>query len=132
VTGALCTPVIAPPPAPQAVVAPCTDFGTLGRNPLRGPRQSNFDFSVIKNFSVTERTKIEFRTDFFNLFNHVNYANPISDLNAVAASGGTLDNLVSVANPNPTGKVLTGGTFGKIISASSNPRLVQFALKLKF
>jgi hypothetical protein len=56
---------------------------------------------------VRERTKVEFRSDFFNLFNHVNYANPLSDLNA-------------------------GASFGKIISASSNPRLVQFALKLKF
>jgi hypothetical protein len=84
-----------------------TDFGNVSRNPLRGPNQSNFDFSIIKNISVTERSKVEFRTDFFNLFNHVNYANPLSDLNA-------------------------GASFGKIISASSNPRLVQFALKLKF
>jgi hypothetical protein len=84
-----------------------TDFGNVSRNSLRGPRQSNFDFSIIKNIKTTERTKVEFRTDFFNLFNHVNYANPLSDLNA-------------------------GASFGKVISASSNPRLMQFALKLKF
>ena len=100
-----------------------TDFGNLGRNALRGPNQSNFDFSLVKNFVATERLGVEFRTDFFNLFNHVNYANPISDLNAVAASGGSL---------SPTGAIVQPGSFGKITSASSNPRLVQFALKLRF
>jgi len=100
-----------------------TDFGTLGRNALRGPRQSNFDFSVIKHFTVTERARVEFRTDFFNLFNHVNYANPISDLNSVPGSGGTLD---------ATGHVTSPGSFGRIISAASNPRLLQFALKVAF
>jgi hypothetical protein len=100
-----------------------TDFGTVGRNALRGPRQSNFDFSVIKHFMVTERTHLEFRTDFFNLFNHVNYANPISDLNSVPGSGGSLDT---------TGHVTSPGSLGKIISASSNPRLLQLALKLTF
>lgn len=114
------------------VALTCTDFGTIGRNALRGPRQSNFDFSILKQFKVTESGRIEFRTDFFNLFNHVNYANPISDLNAVAAAGGTLDNLISTDNPNPTGRVVTGGSFGRIISASSNPRLMQFGLKFKF
>jgi hypothetical protein len=111
----------------------CTDFGTLGRNALRGPRQSNFDFSLIKNFSVTERAKVEFRTDFFNLFNHVNYANPLSDFNAVTGSGGGIDSLTGLIKPSVAGTPGTGpGSFGKIISASSNPRLVQFALKLKF
>ena len=100
-----------------------TDFGNLGRNAIRGPNQANFDFSIIKGFSVTERNKIEFRTDFFNVFNHVNYANPISDLNSVVASGGSL---------SATGNVVTPGTFGKIVSASSNPRLIQLALKWKF
>ena len=100
-----------------------TDLGTLGRNPIRGPRQSNFDFALLKNIPVRERTNVEFRADFFNLFNHVNYANPISDLNSVTGSGGSLD---------AAGKIVSAGSFGKIISASSNPRLVQFALKLNF
>jgi hypothetical protein len=100
-----------------------TDFGNVGRNLLRGPRQTNFDFSIFKRFPFGEAKAIEFRTEFFNLTNQVNFANPISDLNAVAASGGSLD-----AN----GRVVTPGSFGKIISASNNPRLIQFALKFNF
>ncbi len=101
-----------------------TDFGNVGRNILRGPRQNNVDFSIIKRFRVAESKALEFRTEFFNLFNHVNYANPISDLNAVLASGGSFD-----AN---TGAVTNPGSFGRIISTSNNPRLIQFALKFNF
>ncbi|HEX7177835.1 MAG TPA: TonB-dependent receptor, partial [Pyrinomonadaceae bacterium] len=84
------------------------DFGNVGRNILRGPRQINLDLSIIKRFSIDDSKNVEFRTEFFNLTNHVNFANPISDLNAGAAS------------------------FGRIISASTNPRLIQFALKFNF
>ena len=54
-----------------------TDFGNVGRNVLRGPRQTNVDFSVIKRFPLSESRNIEFHAEFFNLFNHVNFANPI-------------------------------------------------------
>ena len=100
-----------------------TDFGNVGRNLLRGPRQTNVDFSAIKRFPFGERKSVEFRSELFNLFNQVNFANPISDLNAVAASGGTLDANGNVVNP---------GSFGRIISASNNPRIIQFALKFNF
>src|SRR5262249_2428349 len=49
-----------------------TDIGNVGLNVLRGPRQTNVDFSIIKRFHVNESKKIEFRAEFFNLFNHVN------------------------------------------------------------
>ncbi|HEX8139645.1 MAG TPA: TonB-dependent receptor [Pyrinomonadaceae bacterium] len=101
-----------------------TDLGNVGRNILRGPHQNNVDFSVIKRFRITESKNLEFRTEFFNLFNQVNYANPISDLNAVASSGGTIDAV--------TGRVTNPGSFGRIISTSNNPRLIQFALKFNF
>ncbi|MDQ1639159.1 MAG: hypothetical protein QOF62_2498 [Pyrinomonadaceae bacterium] len=101
-----------------------TDIGTLTRNILRGPHQNNVDFSVIKRFRFMESKAIEFRTEFFNLFNTVNYANPISDLNAVPAANFNADGTI-----NPT---LGAGRFGKIISTSSNPRLIQFGLKFSF
>jgi len=101
-----------------------TDIGNVGRNILRGPRQNNVDFSVIKRFKVAESKNLEFRTEFFNLFNHVNFANPISDFNAVLASGGSID--------ATTGRIINPGSFGKIISTSNNPRLVQFGLKFNF
>jgi hypothetical protein len=101
-----------------------TDFGNVGRNVLRGPRQTNVDFSLVKRFRIREARNIEFRAEFFNLFNHVNFANPISNLNAVLSSGGSI-------NPN-TGVIIHPGDFGRITSTSNNPRLIQFALKANF
>jgi hypothetical protein len=101
-----------------------TDFGNVGRNVLRGPKQNNVDFSIIKRFPLSESKNIEFRAEFFNLFNHVNFANPISNLNAVSSSGGSI-------NPN-TGQIIDPSDFGRIISTSNNPRLIQFALKFNF
>jgi hypothetical protein len=101
-----------------------TDTGNVGRNVLRGPRQTNADFSIVKRFPFGESKNIEFRAEFFNLFNHANLANPISDLNAVSSSGGSID-------PN-TGQIINPGDFGRIISTSNNPRIIQFALKLNF
>ncbi len=101
-----------------------TDIGSVGRNILFGPKQTNVDLSLSKRFSIREAMSIELRADAFNLLNHVNLANPLSDLNAVAATGGSID--------PATGAILNPGAFGKIISATNNPRLVQFALKFVF
>ena len=101
-----------------------TDIGEVGRNCLRGPNQANFDFSLAKFFPVSEAQNLEFRVEFFNLFNHPNLANPISNLNALVASGGKID--------PTTGQVLIAGNFGTIISTSNNPRIIQFALKFNF
>lgn len=51
-------------------------FGNLGRNVYRGPYQQNWDFSLMKNFQLTERFTLRFGTDFFNIWNHANFANP--------------------------------------------------------
>jgi hypothetical protein len=101
-----------------------TDIGNVGRNCLWGPRQVNLDFALAKLFPVGELQNFEFRTEFFNLFNHPNLANPISNLNALFASGGRIDPI--------TGLVLNGGTFGRIISSSNNPRIIQLSLKFNF
>jgi len=100
-----------------------TDFGNVGRNVLRGPGQTNVDLSLIKRFPIRESKSIELRAEFFNLFNHANLANPISNLSAVPSTS---------IDPN-SGKIIGNpGDFGRIISTSSNPRLIQFALKLNF
>src|ERR1700687_723555 len=101
-----------------------TDIGDAGRNCLRGPRQVNLDFSLAKLFSLSESQTFEFRTEFFNLFNHPNIANPVSTLNALVTSAGRID--------PTTGQVLNAGNFGRIISTSNNPRILQFALKFNF
>jgi hypothetical protein len=101
-----------------------TDIGNVGRNVLRGPPQTNVDFSIIKRFRLAESKNLEFRAEFFNLFNHANFATPISNLNVVTSSGGSLD-------PN-TGQIINPGDFGRILSTTSNPRLIDFAVKLNF
>ncbi|MBV9085477.1 MAG: TonB-dependent receptor, partial [Acidobacteriaceae bacterium] len=80
-------------------------YGTLGRNAIYGPKAVNWNVSAFKDFAIAERAHIEFRTDFFNIFNEVN-----------------------LNNPN-----LTVGTanFGRITSAAA-PRILQFGLKLRF
>jgi hypothetical protein len=103
--------------------APGTDIGNVGRNCLRGPRQSNVDLAIAKKFPFSESRNIEFRAEFFNLLNQVNLANPISNLNAVVSSGGKL---------NATGQVVSAADFGRIIGASNNPRIIQFGLKFSF
>jgi hypothetical protein len=52
-------------------------FGNLGRNSLVGPPFRQFDFSVYKNTSITERLKLELRLEAYNLFNHPNFASPL-------------------------------------------------------
>ncbi len=96
-----------------------TDIGNVGRNALRGPRQTNVDFSIIKRFPLGEAKSVEFRAEFFNLFNHVNFNNPISNLNAANIDANT-------------GQIINPSDFGRITSTSNNPRLIQIALKISF
>ena len=88
------------------------DFGTTGRNIIQGPNQKNVDISIIKFFPVTERFKLEFRTEFFNAFNQVSFQNP-----------GFLNDL---------GNNLASTSVGQITATSTGPRVIQFALKLNF
>src|SRR5207249_8579694 len=101
-----------------------TDFGAASRSILRGPRQVNLDFGLARRFHLRESKNIELRVDFFNLLNSVNLANPMSDFNGIDSSGGKI-NLTS-------GRVVNPGSFGRIISTSSNPRIIQLAVKLSF
>ena len=100
-----------------------TDIGNVGRNALRGPGQHNIDLSLTKRFQLNESKTIEFRAEVFNLLNHVNFSNPISDLNAVSATG---------SFDAATGQIVNPGDFGRIISTSNNPRLIQLALKFNY
>jgi len=85
-----------------------TGFGNLGRNVFRGPGQQNWDFSLIKNFKLTERQSLRFTADFFNLWNHANFANPtVTDVEG-------------------------GSSFGLITSTVGTPRLIQFSLRYAF
>ena len=89
-------------------------FGNLGRNVIIGPGFANTDFSVLKNTKITERLRVQFRAEFFDLFNHANFGQP----GRTAQVGST------------TFGVITSTRFATGDSGSS--RQVQFALKLIF
>jgi hypothetical protein len=80
-------------------------FGNTGKNILRGPGLFNTDLALLKDTKVSERTSIQFRAEFFNVFNSVNFGMPDDGL--------------------------TDSAFGQITSAG-NPRILQFALKFMF
>jgi len=94
-----------------------TDFGNSPIGEVIGPNQNNWDLSLAKNTSLTERVQLQFRTDFFNAFNHPQFANPNLDL-GLSAPG--------------LGLVAPDSTFGHIQTTSTNPRILQFALRLVF
>src|SRR5208337_2908253 len=101
-----------------------TDFGNLGRNTFRGPYQQNWDFSLQKNFRLTERFNLRFATDFFNIWNHANFANPsINDVETIGHC------TVGTPGCRPNGFT---GPFGQIFSTVGTPRLIQFSLRLGF
>ena len=93
---------------PPPVLFNGTDFGNCGRNSMRGPDQRNLDFAVLRTFPLPrEGMAIDFRAEAFNLTNHPNFGQPAANLASTA-------------------------TFGVISTTVSNPRLLQFALKLRF
>jgi hypothetical protein len=90
------------------------ELGSASRTPLSGPDFVNTDFSVIKQFALPwENMGLNFRAEFFNLFNHTQFATP-------NAAGG-----LGIPDINAPG-------FGAVNSTVNNPRLVQFGLKLTF
>jgi hypothetical protein len=59
---------------------PVGQDGTLGRNSFRGPAYKDVDFAIFKNTNITEKVKLQFRTEIFNLFNHTNLFQPQGDM----------------------------------------------------
>lgn len=80
-------------------------FGSSGKNILRAPNFFDTDMGLLKQNKITERTSLQFRAEFFNLFNNVNFSGPNNNLSS--------------------------SSFGQITSAGS-PRILQLALKLNF
>jgi Carboxypeptidase regulatory-like domain len=88
------------------VVPPVGQLGNASRVPAIGPDFVNTDFSVIKQFALPREMGLNFRAEFFNLFNHSQFGMPVNDVSALG--------------------------FGSVNSTVNNPRLVQLALKLIF
>jgi len=55
-------------------------FGNVGRNTFRGPDFVDVDMSVTKDFRIKERATFQFGAQFYNLFNHPNFDNPVNDV----------------------------------------------------
>jgi len=65
--------------------------GNLGRNTFRGPNFQQWNFSLLKSISITEALKLQLRSDFVNLWNHNNFANPVATMNSPAFGTNTAD-----------------------------------------
>ena len=93
-------------------------LGSLGRNVFIGPDLRAFDFSLAKNVplsSLSESSKLQFRVEFFNLFNRTNFAAP-----AIVAFAGVTDSEGPLSS------------FGRTRSTVTSSRQIQFGLRLSF
>jgi hypothetical protein len=130
-------------PAAFAIPAPGT-FGNLARNALRGPGFWQSDLIFNKRIPITEKVKLEFRTEVFNLFNRTNFALPSSTLNVglPTLNFNTTANAFVLGGGLQPGQAYTqsaaGSTFGllrqtveRTVGLGTN-RQIQFALRLNF
>ncbi len=109
-------PFCPPPPGQQ---------GSLGRNALRGFSANQLDISLRRQFGLTERVKLDLRSDFFNIFNHPNFGDPNPVLNQ-----GTFGQSTQTLAQSLGSGGLNGG-FNPLYQIGG-PRSIQVALKLQF
>jgi hypothetical protein len=93
------------------ILQPAGTYGNVGRDVLYGPGLATTDLSLAKNTSISEKLRLQFRAEFFNIFNRANFGSP----NAVVFASAS-------ATPSPTAGVIT--------STSTTSRQIQFGLKL--
>jgi hypothetical protein len=104
----------------SASATPQSLLGNAPRTICCGPGIGNFDFSVQKGFRIGETKRFEFRSEFFNIFNHAQFLNP----DGTITDGNFLSDGVTIDPTNP-------GDFGKV-KHTRDPRNIQFALKFAF
>jgi hypothetical protein len=97
---------------PNAFILPAPGtYGNLGRGTFTGPGLADLDMSLFKGFTLTERLRAQFRAEFFNVLNHVNYGTP----NAIVFTG-----------------AVPSSSAGLITTTATTSRQIQFGLKLIF
>lgn len=96
--------------------APAADgeLGNAPRAPISGPRFVNTDLSLIKHFPIRENMRVDFRAEFFNVFNHPQFYLPGSS---------SVSGMQDISSSN---------SFGVVNGTVNNPRVMQFAVKLMF
>ncbi len=107
-------------------IIPAGTFGNAGRNIIEGPGYTTWDTSFVKQFPINEQKRLEFRAEFFNVLNHVNYL--FGQFGAISAEPTPLEfdanNINTPTDPDASG-------FGHPL-ATRSPRQIQFALKFYF
>ncbi len=107
---------------PAAFLTPAAGaIGNLGRDTLTGPNLINLDASLIKSTQITERLRVQFRAEFFNVLNHTNFTTPNP---VIYSSGPTPTTLTAAPTLSPTAGVIT--------ATATTSRQIQFGLKLLF
>ena len=110
--------------SPAAFSAPI--YGTVGnlsRDTLAGPGYADWDLSLLKSTSLTERTRLQFRAEFFNVLNHTNLQTPNEVVFASGPTQGTAANQTAPAVLSPTAGVIT---------TAITSRQIQLGIKLTF
>ena len=79
-------------------------LGDVGKGSLRWPNYFNWDMGLAKTFSVTERWKLQFRAEYFNVFNHVNYRSDDTNVsNTANANGGNFGRIQQIVKTASVG-----------------------------
>jgi hypothetical protein len=107
-----------------------TSYGNNGRNIFRAPFQTRFDFSVFKNFKLSERVALKFQADAFNIFNHPNFDAPNGNFQLNACFNPTPcfpdpTTILSPSSPNSS-------NYGVIRQTVGSNRFLQLAMHLTF
>jgi hypothetical protein len=100
-------------------------IGTQGRNTFRGPGYTNLDLGVFKNFSLSERFRLQFRAEFFNALNHANFESPRD-----STDGSTL--ITSTGFGRTCCSAASTPSSANVIATGESARVIQFGLKLNF
>ncbi len=109
---------------PNAFSAPAYGtVGNAGRDTLTGPGFTELDVSAIKNLRLTDRYRVQFRSEFFNVLNHTNLETPNEVVFSSGPTQGTAANRQAAAVGSPTAGVVT---------AAAASRQIQFGLKVLF
>ncbi|MGA2181936.1 MAG: TonB-dependent receptor [Bryobacteraceae bacterium] len=116
----------------QSCVPGTQHFGNLGRNAFTGPPFKDFDFSLVKNNTFHEWLNVQFRVDFFNIFNHPNFSNPMLPAFGLDFLAGSMPD----SNGRGIGSIPITATpdvgSGNPFLGGGGPRTVQLGLKFKF
>ncbi|HKP12341.1 MAG TPA: hypothetical protein VJZ91_09535, partial [Blastocatellia bacterium] len=107
-------------------------FGSLGRNSLKGPGYSNFDFSIFKTTPITERVRVQLRAEIFNIFNHPNFSSPLLPGFSADASFNGIDPVTGRGVGFLPITVTPDVGIGNPFLGGGGPRNIQLAFKLTF